>query len=163
MTPRVRSGGRPRLNRDRHTFNPTVELDVIEALADQAATVQMKLAPYLELLVAEAHGYHGEYLAELTALPARVNGEGLRKLVQGLGTEDLTPVAGPAVRKCLLVDRPLADAVTARCDELDARYADYLRAIFREAAGRTATAPRHDQLAVEIDVARGEMKLPKAG
>lgn len=156
-------GGRPRLNRDRHTFNPTVEVELVELLSDQAATVQMQLAPYMELLVAEAHGYHGEYLAQLSALPARVSAHELRESVSGLSADALHPIAAPGVRKTVRLDRPLAEEVQRRCDELDAQYADYLRAIFREATGRTATNPRHDQLAAEIDVRRGEMRLPKAG
>lgn len=160
---RIRSGGRPPLNRDRYAFNPRVETDVLDILREQADSAQMQLAPYMELLVAEAHGYHGEYLQLLTQLPSAVPAEELRRRTTDLTADECTPVPHDNARKWFQVDRPLADQVQRRCEELDAAYADYLRAIFREATGRTATNPRHDQLAAEIDVRRGEMRLPKAG
>lgn len=160
MRPR---GGRPRLNRERHVYNPRVETDVLDILRDQADSAQMQLAPYMELLVAEAHGYHGEYLQILTQLPTAVPGDELRRRAAELTRDEVVPVAHDNTRKCFKVDKPLADEVQRRCAELDAAYADYLRAIFREATGRTATTPRHDQMAAEIDVRRGEMRLPKAG
>lgn len=160
---RHRGGGRPRLNRERHAFNPSVESDVLDILRDQADSAQMQLAPYMELLVAEAHGYHGEYLQILTQLPTAVPAEELRRRAAELTPDECTPVPVGHPRKWFKVDKPLADEVQRRCDELDAAYADYLRAIFREATGRTATTPRPDQLAAEIDVRRGELRLPKAG
>lgn len=158
----VQGGGRPRLDRDRHLFYPVVEVDLIHELKEQAGAVQMKFAPYLELLLAEAHDYHGQYLQELATLPAAVQAPELRTKTAALDQAACVPLGGPGVRATIRVDRPLADQITRRCEELDALYAEYLRAIFREAAGRTGHFAQHHQLAVEIDK-RGEVTLPIAG
>lgn len=157
-----RSAGRPRLDRDRHIYCPAVEYELLEDLAEQADAVGVGICTYLEHLVSEAHDYHGQYLRELSALPRVVDPARLRATADDMTPEQCRPTSGPAKRQPVRLDRELADHVNQRCAELDVAYAHYLRAIFREAAGRTTPSPRHDQLAVEID-SRGEVRLPKAG
>lgn len=152
---RVRVGGRPALNRDRHAFNPFMERDVDEILREQADTAGMTYAAYLELLVSEAHDYRGQYLRELSILPAAVQAEELRRRTAALTSQDCRGI-GPdrAGRATVRVDRPVANTIEKRCDELDVQFSEYLRAIFSEAAGNPKPS-NHDQLSLSLEDVEG--------
>lgn len=149
---RVRAGGRPRLNRDRHHYNPRIERDVDDILRRQAEAAGMAYASYLELLISEAHDYHGQYLRELSVLPAAIQADELRRRTAAIESEDCQPISrkGESVRHRFAVDRPVANQIEARCDELSAMFTDYIRAIFREAAGNPRPVT-HDQLSLSLE------------
>lgn len=144
MLKRRGSGGRPRLNRARHAFNPRVEIPVYEELAHQADESGIPLSTYLECLLAEAHDYHGEYLRDLSVLPISLTAEELKERTAAIGSENCLPLAGDHRRKSFKADEELAIRIAARCDELNTQYAEYLRAVFREATGY-AGKPVHEQ------------------
>lgn len=134
---RVRgAGGRPRLNRDRHTFNPTFETAVYSRLATQAASVGLSTATYVELLVAEAHGYAGQYLATLDSLPARVSAATLRSRRERRNGEDYDDDFDRDRRRMsFCVDQELAERIDLITEEMGVTYATYLRQIFYDATG----------------------------
>lgn len=149
-------GGRPRRNRVRHAFNPRLEVAVYDELARQAAELDMSMAGYIEHLLAEAHDYHGQYIQELSVLPAPLTAQELRERTAQISRDRCVPIAGERRRKSFLVDEELAVKIAARCDELDAQYADYLRVVFREATG-FADKPIPEQLSI-VDV--GDVRQP---
>ncbi len=129
-------GGRPRLNRDRHTFNPTFETRVYDRLATQAASVGLSTATYVELLVAEAHGYSGQYLAVLDSLPSRVSANTLRSRREGRTGEDYDDAVDRDTRRMsFCVDQELANRIDAITEKMGISYATYLRRIFYDATG----------------------------
>lgn len=159
-------GGRRPSGRVRHMFNPSVEQHVYEELAHQADELSMPLSTYIEHLLAEAHDYHGQYLRSLSVLPAPLTVEELKERTQSIGRDECVPVKGERRYKSFKADEELAVKIAARCDELDAQYADYLRAVFRVATGY-ADGPTQEQLSM-VDVPRsrkggGEVELQRTG
>lgn len=148
-----RPRGRPRLNVDYHVYNPALERPLVEELQRQADTVGLALAPYMDLLVSEAHEYHSDYLPELTAeLPIRISMDELRRTTALLATEDCTPVLNPNQRRRVRLERPLANRIDRRCRELDVEYTFYLRTILRHAAGMPDGRARAEQTAIPFDL-----------
>lgn len=131
-----RSPGRPRLNRDRHAFRPGLDPAAHELLVCQAALVGLPLSTYAEVLVAEAHGYVGQYLATLDSLPTVITASQLRDRVRSrtaLQCPETSLFVYTGVK--IAVDRPLADQIDEACAVLDVTFASYLRALIYDAVG----------------------------
>lgn len=129
--------GRPPLGRDVHTWNPSFDAPLLTTLKEQATSLGISYGGYLLLVLAEAHDWHGQHLPDIEhPLPIGISVEELRARTQALTANDCrrTP-RGPSSRFPVRADRELADLVNARARELDVLYSEYIRAIFREAAG----------------------------
>lgn len=145
-------GGRPRLDRARHTFNPTFETVVYDRLATQARSVGLSTATYVELLVAEAHGYFGQYLATLDSLPAPVSATTLRELrASRTGGDYDDGLDRDSRRMSFCVDQELADRIDAITEELGISYATYLRQILYDATGFERRSDSAMQLKATFD------------
>lgn len=156
-TQTARRTGRPALNRDRHGFNPTLELAVLQELQAQADLAEISLAQYLELILAKAHQYENEYLKEVEVLPSALPADRLRDLADSLERTDMKGAAKPHARKCFFVDSALAEVIAKRCKALGVPYSEYVRAIFDGAAG--LATHRGEQLSL---ITGGEVRLPRA-
>lgn len=132
----TRSVGRPRLNRDLHTYIPRVEPDLADALNDLAGAAGLSFGRYLTYVISEAHGYRGKYLQELAVpLPLKPSPAEFRRRSASLTPGDCTPVTAKGVPAHVRVDRPVADMIQQRVDALGCQYSAYIRAILRIAAG----------------------------
>lgn len=153
-----RSPGRPRLNRDRHTFRPSIDPIAQERLALQAAAVGLPLSTYTEVLVSEAHGYVGEYLATLDSLPAVITAQELRDRVRRRTAAQCpeTSMSTPICVKCV-VDRPLANQIDEVCAALDVTFASYLRALIYDAVGYHPASEEFRGRQVTANINGGEM------
>jgi hypothetical protein len=134
-------------------FRPRVDPVAWLRLSAQADAVQLPLATYAELLVAEAHGYKGEYLATLDSLPSVISADQLRaRVLQRTKSEcpETTVIPGDPLK--VAIDRPLADRIDEICAVLDVTYASYLRALFYDAVGYRPQghAYRGSQIAAEL-------------
>lgn len=132
-----------------------MERDVDHILRGQAQTAGMTYAAYLELLISEAHDYHGQYLQELSVLPAAIQADELRLRTASIRPSDCRGIGSDrAGRAIIRVDRPVANLIEARCDDLDAQFSEYLRAILREAAGNPQPVT-HSQLSLSLEGQEG--------
>lgn len=161
MLKRRGAGGRPPLNRARHAFNPRVELPLYEELAHQADEARVPLSTYMECLLAEAHDYHGEYLRDLSVMHTPVTADELKERTARIAPEQCVPLSGENRRKSFKADEELAIRIAARCDELNTQYAEYIRAVFREATGY-ADKPLHQQPTM-VDVPRQPRDTEEVG
>lgn len=155
-------GGRRPVGRERYDYYPALERPVADSLREQAAAASSPLATYLERVLALAHNYNSKFLPdpELWPLPIAAAPEQLQELTEHINEQDCldmpTGLGGATVR--FRLDRPLADRINARCDELDVAYAAYFRAVLRPAAGFTAESVRrlHVQEALDLDTRRAQ-------
>lgn len=131
-------GGRPPLHRDRHTYRPRLDVDLVTTLQKQADDVGLKFCTYLEHVLAGAHAYHGAYMQDLdTPLPTALPLARLRRRTRTLSSADCPSAGTDNVLKPIRVDRPLANQIEARCSELGGiPYSDYIRGVLDLAAGR---------------------------
>lgn len=157
------SGGRPPLNRDRHTYRPRLDLDVAEALSDQASRMGLQMGTYLEHVLAAAHGYHGPYMQNLDApLPIALPLARLRRRTRAITRDHCRSASSVNVLKPIRVDLPLANEIQERCEALgDVAYSDYIRAILDLAVGRTASS-RGVQATLSDDLMGGAVRRRSA-
>lgn len=151
---RPHRGGRPRRAVPRTQFAPILELDVIEQLRAQAATMAMDLTTYMALALSEVYGYKGPYLPPVEFLPTKATAAELRDRVELIAPEDCGVRNGPTCRTSVWVDEPLAEIIRSRADELDVAYAAYLRSVLRDIAGVPPKSQRGEQLALMPTPAR---------
>lgn len=145
-------GGRPRLDRDRHVYQPALERPLVRDM--EAAAAGLPISAYLESVISDAHDYHGPYLPT-TPLSLAVGHDELRARTAAIERSgDLGPV-GPAEYRTVRLDRPLANQINARCDELDIAYSDYLRAVLRIAHGHTPKSLRAAGVQDRLEFGRG--------
>lgn len=154
MSTTVNRGGRPRLDRDRHTWKVRVSPEMHRALDPFLEQSGMGLGVYVEYVLAAAHDYHGPYMRDLDLpLPMAVDLDTLRSKVERITRDDCISVI-PAynVQKWVRGDRPLADKVDEICLDLgDVPRADYIRAVISIAVGygvhgRGVQTPLSDEL-----------------
>lgn len=129
--------GRPPLGRDVHTWNPSFDPGLLTTLKSQATSLGVSYGGYMLLVLAEAHDWHGQHLPDIEhPLPIGISVEELRTRTRSLTSADCRRATrGPSARFPVRADRELADLVNARARELDVLYSEYIRAVFREAAG----------------------------
>lgn len=134
--PSGRPTGRPPLHRDRHTFRPTLDQPAHHLLVAQAAQVGLPLSTYAEVLVSEAHGYTGQYLATLDFLPTVITARELQARVRRRTVVECPEASlGASERMKIAVDRELFNQIDAACVDLDVTFASYLRALIYDAVG----------------------------
>ena len=157
-------GGRPSLGRDMHQWNPRLELPLDERLRDQADTLGVSYSGYLLLVLAEAHAWHGPYLPEVQhPLPIALSVDELRTRTQELTTDEcMRGASGPTTRRPVRADRELADEINARARALDVGYAQYIRAVLREAAGRTTPQRSVQESLLDLPRSRVRREEPLA-
>lgn len=128
-------GGRPRLNRQLHTWAPRIEHDVATELREQASVLGVPYTTYLRQVLADAHGWTGDFLPGVE-LSAPISVKELQARTRRIRAEDCWPVTEPYLpRANITVDQSLAHIINARADELDVPYSDYLRSVLRIATG----------------------------
>lgn len=127
--------GRPRLDRNRHTYGPRVELALLEELHHHADQLGVSTSRYCDAVVAMAHGFVSPYLPDLDGYLA-VTGEELRRYAASeVCAGDGAQRIGPVQRVYVRADESLAIDVESRCGELGMPYTDYVRALLRVAVG----------------------------
>lgn len=138
MARQTRPLGRPRINRVRYTYRPTLEAVVVERLREQSAQASDLPTTYLERVIGLAHGYTSPYIRPtLTQLPAQARAERLREHVRRLTPQQCGPKPArvPTVITTIRLDEALGDRVDAWCRDHGVDYSSYLRSILRLAAG----------------------------
>lgn len=121
----------------RPQWNVRIETQVQEVILDQANHVGLPFATYVELLLAQVHGYDGPYLPEVTTdLPTAMPMDRTKELVATITADDCVDVGHDNSLKPIKLAEPLRDLMGERCRrELNVNYSAYVRAVLRIAAG----------------------------
>lgn len=149
------AGGRPRLGRERHHYLPRVSTELAARLEQQAQSMGMPTASYLEVLVCAVHDTWTTFVQPpAVPLPTAMPVEEIQRAAAHFTDAQLyTPQAGAVVPRSVRVDQEVAAIIDARCDDYDVPYAEYLRAIFRLATGLPSYQP----------LAAAQPRLPEGG
>lgn len=156
--------GRPPLGRDLHQWNPSLPVRLVNLFKAQATSLGVSYGVYLRQILAEAHGWHGEHLPDIEhPLPIGIPVEELRARTQALTSAACRrSTRGPSSRYPVRADRELADIVNARARELDVLYSEYVRAVFREAAGEGAQERTFQDALLDLPQRRTRREEPLA-
>lgn len=148
----------------RPQWNVRVETQLQDVIQDQADRVGLKFATYVELLLAQIHGYDGPYLPEVAAeLPTAMPMKRIRELVAAITRDDCVDVGHDNALKPIKLAEPLRDLMGERCrHDLDVNYSAYVRAVLRIAAGIHVQGRGVQSSLDDITLPRGGGQLRRA-
>lgn len=132
-----RRRGRPRRDPQRISTNAWMEMALLEDLTSQADKVGVALLTYIEIVLAEAHGYSGTYIPEIDLLPTPITADALRERTAAITPADCLPPGRPNRRQPMKLEEPLRELVLQSAMDLEVDHSSYVRAVLREAAGHT--------------------------
>lgn len=148
----------------RPQWNVRIDSQVLAVIQDQADHVGLPFATYVELLLAQVHGYDGPYLPEVAAeLPTAMPMAQTKKLVAAITSDDCVEVGHDNTLKPIKLAEPLRDLMGDRCRHtLGVNYSAYVRAVLRIAAGIHVHGRGVQSSLEEIDLPRGGGQLRRA-